>query len=58
MDNSHDKIMRWPWYYIEIIANVAFIILDTVTRLPGGSITGKGGDIDANDIEYELALIV
>lgn len=31
---------------------------DTVRRLPGNPVTGKAGDIDDIDIEYELAQMV
>jgi hypothetical protein len=52
-------IRRWgtAWYYVGIAGNIAFILLYVITRFPGNTINGRGGDVDMLDLTCELAQV-
>jgi hypothetical protein len=52
-------IKRWGrmWYYVGIAANMGFIILYVITRIPGNPVNGRGGDVDATDMICEVAQV-
>ena len=52
-------IKRWGriWYYVGIAGNIVFIILYVITRFPGNPVNGRGGDVEAVDVVYEVAQV-
>ena len=52
-------IKRWGriWYYVGIAGNIPFIILYVITRFPGNPVNGRGGDVEAVDVVYEVAQV-
>jgi hypothetical protein len=49
-------VKRWGriWYYIGIASTIILIIMWTMTRMPGNSITGRGGPISDMAIAIEI----